>query len=563
MMMNNIKSDNNSCLLPYEGFSEVYDELMDDVPYETWCSRICSILEERGIGSGLVLDLCCGTGKMTRLMAARGYDMTGVDSSEEMLSKARMSERNGDISDREILYLCQEAAELELYGTVDAVISVCDSLNYILESEELTEVFKRVNNYLNAKGVFIFDINTQYKFREVLKDGCIAENREGVSYIWNNCYDEEEKINEYELTMFIEREEGLYEKQVEYHYERAYSIEEIKECLDKAGMELIGIYHEYEDEPVRKDSERILFVAVEGFQEGKLYMSDYMVRATAAGGQIRAFAALTTEMAEMGRKIHNTSPVMSAALGRLMTGAVMMGSMMKGKEDLLTVSIHSDGPGKGLTVTADSKGNVKGYAHEPCVILPANEKGKLDVAGALGQGTLRVIKDLGLKEPYVGQTELVSGEIAEDLTYYFAVSEQVPSCVALGVLMEKENRVKCSGGFIIQLMPDASEEIIASLEGKIKDFPPVTTLLEKGRTPEDILDLLLGDLELEILDKMPVQFACNCSRERVTRALISIGRKEIESMIEEEKDVEMNCHFCNKNYVFSTEELKYLIEEAM
>lgn len=290
--------DNDFTLSPYEGFSEVYEELMDDVPYEKWCDRICGILEEKGIRNGLVLDLCCGTGKMTRLMAARGYDMTGVDSSEEMLAKARMSDGNCNITGihlpekmptnattsedgdetvveednkKEILYLCQEAAELELYGTVDAVISVCDSLNYILDSEELTEVFKRVNNYLNANGLFIFDLNTQYKFKEILKDGCIAENREGVSYIWNNYYDEDEKINEYELTLFIEREEGLYEKQVEYHYERAYDIEEIKECLDKAGLRLIGIYNDYEDEPICKDSQRVLFVAAEGFQKGKLY----------------------------------------------------------------------------------------------------------------------------------------------------------------------------------------------------------------------------------------------------------------------------------------------------
>lgn len=288
-------------------------------------------------------------------------------------------------------------------------------------------------------------------------------------------------------------------------------------------------------------------------------MSDIMIRATAAGGQVRAFAALTTEMVERARQIHNTSPVMTAALGRLMTGAVMMGSMMKGEKDLLTISIHSEGPGKGLTVTADSKGNVKGYAHEPCVILPANEMGKLDVAGALGKGTLRVIKDLGLKEPYIGQTELVSGEIAEDLTYYFAVSEQVPSCVALGVLMEKENYVKQAGGFIIQLMPDASEEIVECLEGKIKDFPPVTALLENGSTPEGILELLLGGMGLEILDKTAIRFACNCSKERVTRALISIGKKEIEGMIEDGEPIEMNCHFCGKNYAFSIEELKSLI----
>lgn len=251
-------------VLPYESFSEVYEELMDDVPYDKWCDRICSILSENGINDGLLLDLCCGTGKMTRLMAQRGYDMTGVDGSEEMLSKAKTAEDG-------ILYLCQEAAELELYGTVRAAISVCDSLNYILDEKELTEVFRRVNNYLDAGGLFIFDMNTEYKFGEILKDGCIAENREGVSYIWNNFYDADGKINEYELTLFIEREEGLYEKQVEYHYERAYTVEEIKACLEKAGMEIIGIYHDYENEPVKGDSQRVLFVAAEGFQPGKYY----------------------------------------------------------------------------------------------------------------------------------------------------------------------------------------------------------------------------------------------------------------------------------------------------
>lgn len=290
-------------------------------------------------------------------------------------------------------------------------------------------------------------------------------------------------------------------------------------------------------------------------------MGDYMIRASAGEGQVRAFAAVTTKMAEEGRSIHNTSPVMTAALGRLMSGAVMMGYMMKGDEDLLTLSIRGDGPGKGLTVTADSKGNVKGYAHEPCVILPARPDGKLDVGRALGHGTLSVIKDIGLKEPYIGQTELVSGEIAEDLTYYFAASEQVPSCVALGVLMERDNHVKQAGGFIIQLMPDADEETVAALEERIKTIPPVTSLLENGQSPEEILNILLGDMELEILDKSQVKYACNCSRKRVMRALISVGKKEIEAMIEEGKPIEMSCHFCGKKYEFSVEDLKRLIQD--
>lgn len=291
-------------------------------------------------------------------------------------------------------------------------------------------------------------------------------------------------------------------------------------------------------------------------------MSDYMIRATAADHQLRAFAATTREMVEEGRKIHNTSPVMTAALGRLMTGAVMMGSMMKGEENLLTVSVSGDGPAKGLTVTADAKGNVKGYANCPDVYLPANAKGKLDVGGAIGHGTLRVIKDLGMKEPYVGQTQLVSGEIAEDLTYYFASSEQVPSSVALGVLMEKDNTVKQAGGFIIQVMPFAEDEVIDRLEAVINELPPVTTMLEQGMTPENILETVLGEFGLEIHETMEVKYACNCSRDRVTKALISIGSKEIKEMIADGKPIETNCHFCGKNYEYTIENLKEILSRC-
>ena len=212
-------------------------------------------------------------------------------------------------------------------------------------------------------------------------------------------------------------------------------------------------------------------------------MADYIVRATAANAQIRAFAANTKEMVEEARRIHNTSPVVTAALGRLLTGGAMMGAMQKGEEDLLTLQVSGDGPLKGMTVTADARGNVKGYAIEPQVMLPPSKAGKLDVGGAVGKGSLRVIKDMGLKEPYVGQTVLQTGEIAEDLTYYFATSEQVPSSVGLGVLMEKDNTVKQAGGFILQLMPFAEEEVIAKLEQNLSDFTSVTRVLDEGKTP--------------------------------------------------------------------------------
>lgn len=289
---------------------------------------------------------------------------------------------------------------------------------------------------------------------------------------------------------------------------------------------------------------------------------DYIIRATAADGQIRAFAATTRTLVEYARNAHNTSPVATAALGRLLTAGAMMGSMMKGKDDLLTIRIEGDGPIEGLTVTADSLGRVKGYAFNPSVMLPPNAQGKLDVGGALGIGVLNVIKDIGLKEPYVGQTILVSGEIAEDLTYYYATSEQTPSSVALGVLMNKDNTVRRAGGFIIQLLPGASDEIIDGLEKKLAEIDPVTTMLDRNMTPEMILEDVLGEYGLEILDQIPTEFYCNCDKARVEKALISIGRKELQEMIDEDKTIEVNCHFCNTNYAFTVEELKELYEKA-
>lgn len=291
-------------------------------------------------------------------------------------------------------------------------------------------------------------------------------------------------------------------------------------------------------------------------------MADYVIRATAADGQIRAFAATTRDLVEQARKAHNTSPVASAALGRLLTAGVMMGVDMKGENDILTLKIQGDGPIEGLLVTADSHGNVKGYAYNPQVMLPPNSKGKLDVGGALGLGVLSVIKDIGLKEPYVGQTILVTGEIAEDLTYYFATSEQIPSSVALGVLMNRDNTVSQSGGFIIQLMPGAPEDMIDRLEARLKDIASVTTLLDEGNTPEMILEHVLGEFGLELNDRVTVQFHCNCTKERVEKALVSVGRKDIQEMIDDGKPIEVNCHFCNKNYTFDVDELKDILEKA-
>lgn len=286
---------------------------------------------------------------------------------------------------------------------------------------------------------------------------------------------------------------------------------------------------------------------------------DYIIRGTAAEGQIRAFAATTKNLVEIARQHHNTSPVATAALGRLLTAGAMMGSMQKGEKDLVTLIIRGDGPMQGLVVTAASDASVKGYVYNPGYVNPPNYMGKFDVGGAIGYGNLTVIKDMGLKEPYSGTTELVTGEIAEDLTYYFATSEQVPSSVALGVLMNKDNTVKQAGGFIVQLMPFAEDETIDRLEKNISEIKSVTSLLDEGLTPEQILEKVLMGLNPVFNDTINPEFKCNCSEEKILKAIAGTGRKEIQSMIDEGKDIEVNCQFCNTSYKITVEQLKNLI----
>lgn len=290
---------------------------------------------------------------------------------------------------------------------------------------------------------------------------------------------------------------------------------------------------------------------------------DYMVRATAANAQIRAFAATTKDLAEYGRKAHGLSPIAAAALGRLMTGTVMMGTMMDEDNDLITVKIDGDGPMKGALATADRNGNVKGYVINPYVVMEPNAQGHLNVGGGFGEGTLTVIRDMGLKEPYVGQVPLYTGEVAEDLTYYFSKSEQTPSSVGLGVLVERENlSVIAAGGFIIQLLPFADDETIDHLEENLKKFTSVTDILKAGKTPEELLNILLDGFDIEITDTVDLNFYCNCDKDRVERALMLIGKKELDEMIKENKDFDVCCHFCNKKYTFSPDDLKTIRERA-
>lgn len=290
-------------------------------------------------------------------------------------------------------------------------------------------------------------------------------------------------------------------------------------------------------------------------------MSDYMIRGTAADDAVRAFACTTKDMVEQMREYHDTWPVVSAALGRLITAASMMGVMMKGDRDTLTVQIKSDGPVKGLIAVAKSNGDVKGMAFNNHVEETLKRPGKLDVGAAVGKGRLTVVKDLGLREPYVGTVSLVSGEIAEDITYYFAESEQVPSVVALGVLVDTDCSIKEAGGFMIQLMPGCPDEVITEIENRVKNIKSVTGMLEDGLTPEDMLESVLGSLDLHIMERYEPKYKCDCSREKMEKALLSLGLKDLQGLYDDNEPAEMCCEFCNKKYTFSHEEIGRFVSQ--
>lgn len=288
-------------------------------------------------------------------------------------------------------------------------------------------------------------------------------------------------------------------------------------------------------------------------------MKDYIVRASIANNSVRAFAIKSTELVANARETHKTFPVVTAALGRLLSAGAMMGSMMKGDKDIVTITLKGDGPAGYITVTADSHGHVKGFPGNPNVDIPLKRAGKLDVGAAVGKGLLTVSYDLGLKEPYSGKVEIQTGEIAEDLAYYFTVSEQLPSAVGLGVMVDKDSSVKHAGGFIIQLMPNAPEEIIASLEKRLATLEPVTTLMEQGIRPEEMLSHIFDGTDIEITEKRDIEFSCDCSKKKVSKALASMPSEALQEMIDDNEPVEIKCFFCNSNYTFGVDELKEVL----
>ncbi|MBC8589377.1 Hsp33 family molecular chaperone HslO [Paratissierella segnis] len=289
-------------------------------------------------------------------------------------------------------------------------------------------------------------------------------------------------------------------------------------------------------------------------------MEDYLIRGMDKSGRLRVFAASTTHLVEHARSIHNTSPTATAALGRSLTAGAIMGSMMKNDSDILTLKISGGGPIGNIIIVADNKGNVKGLADNPFADVPSRSDGKLDVGRLVGKnGVVTTIMDLGLKDPYVGQSNLVSGEIGEDIANLYLVSEQQPSAVALGVLVDKDISCRAAGGYFIQLLPGIDDEDIDRIEERIKVSPSVSAMIDKGLTPEDIVKELLGDFDIDILSTMGLNYKCNCSRDKIRKVLISLGKKEVEDMLKEDGKAEVVCHFCNTKYQFNKEDLAKIL----
>ncbi|MDS0527511.1 Hsp33 family molecular chaperone HslO [Clostridium sp. SHJSY1] len=292
-------------------------------------------------------------------------------------------------------------------------------------------------------------------------------------------------------------------------------------------------------------------------------MKDKIVRGTAKDGMIRVIGGITTELVNDGTSVHDCTPVAAAALGRMLTAGALMGTTLKSEKEVITLKINGNGEAKGITVTAHSDASVKGFIGNPLVNLPLNNNGKLDVGGIIGtDGTLYVIKDLGLKEPYVGQVPIQTGEIAEDITYYYTVSEQTPSAVSLGVLVDKDLSIKSAGGFIIQMMPGADPLLADILMYRLEEIPSITTMINEGKTIEEILEYIFDGMDLKLEDANEPKYFCDCSRERIERALISIGEKDLKEIYDDGKEEEVVCHFCNKKYKFSNEEIGSLLEKA-
>ena len=542
--------------MAYGEFAKIYDELInEDINYDSMVVRLKELIDKYQSNPVDYLDLACGTGNIGVRMAKYFKSTYAVDLSEDMLREAFDKFKAERIKAK---IICQDMRELSLNHKFDVITCVLDSTNYLIEDGDLEKYFSGVYEHLKDGGLFIFDINSFYKLTNILGNNIYTYSSEDVFYTWENTI-EDNVVNMF-LTFFVKEKNELYERFEEEHFERAYEESEIEEVLKQVGFTLLGKFDGYNRDEVQQESERILYVVGKNMEDS---MKDKIIRATAKDGMVRIIGGITTTMVNDGTSVHECTPLASAALGRMLTAAALMGRTLKSDDEVVTIKINGGGIAKGVTVTGYQNASVKGFIGNPYIELPLNSKGKLDVGGAIGKdGLLYVIKDLGLKEPYVGQVPIQTGEIAEDLTYYFTVSEQTPSAVSLGVLVDKDYSIKAAGGFVIQMMPGADPLLADLLMYRLEEIPSITTMISEGKTIEEILEFIFDGMDLKILDEVEPKYVCDCSRERIEKALISIGEKDLREIYEEGKEEEVVCHFCNRKYKFTNEDIKDLLDKA-
>ena len=482
----------------YLSFARFYDGLMQDACYEKRCDYILKLAESFGHDMGITLDLACGTGTLTRLLKKRGVDVFGIDYSMEMLSEAMQSASEEGL---DILFLRQKMKSIDLYGTINTCVCTLDSINHLTKIEDVAKTFDRVGLFMDDDGLFIFDVNTVYKHKNVLADNTFVYENDSVFCVWQNTPEDDNKVT-IDLD-FFEEENGVYYRSSESFSERAYTDDEIRKMLTDAGFKVEA------------------------------------------------------------KKIHHLSRSATAALGRLLCATSIMGDMLKQKDASVNLRVMGDGELGPVIAVGDSNGNVKGYVGNADCPTEYYENGKINVAKAVGRtGMLNVMRDYGSGDPYIGQVELVSGEIAEDIANYYATSEQIPTVCALGVLIDKEDgEVLLAGGLLIQLLPGADDTVIDKLEKNIAELEPVTTMLAKGMSILDICKTALKGFEVEVLDENPVKYVCGCSKEKLENYFCTLSDDDIRSMVNEQGVAVATCHFCNKKYVFTKDDLEKLIAE--
>ena len=531
----------------YDFLAGCYDRLTYDVDHAAWADYIEKHFAKEPLPGRTILDLACGTGSLTRELALRGYETIGVDQSPEMLAQA--AEKDWDTVPIRPLFLCQPMERLDLYGTIDACVCCLDSVNYVTDPKKLARAFQRVHLFLTPGGLFLFDINSPRKL-EGLDGQIFLDETEDTYCVWRAEFSRRGRICTYFMDLFRPGRgappgAGLHRPGAH----RDAGTGGIPGHQDLRGAE---------DAPPQGRGTADLFHR----KKGRQHMTNEIVRAITGDGLVKAAAITGRDIVERARNIHRLLPMGTAALGRTLLGASLMGDMLKEEKGSLTLQIKGGGPLGTILAVSDHRGNVRGYVQDPQVELMEQRPGKLDVGRAVGtDGTLTVIKDIGLKEPYVGSIGLFSGEIADDLAMYFVESEQIPTACALGVLVGLDQSVTAAGVYLIQLLPGAGEDMIGRIEAGVRGMGPVSSALAGGLDGEGLLRTVLEGFDLEILEKHPVEYRCYCSRERVSRALISMGRKDLTELIEEQGQAEMTCQFCDAVYRFSKEELEQLLDE--